>query len=163
MWAEMLTVEDYQNLIDRGWRRSGKYCYKPVMDITCCPLYTIKCEALNFKISKSQKKILKKVNKFLSQSQQESMEDNAQELRDSDNCDTDLPNEIINIEKPSLDIDITKINTSTLNLPMDQSTSSQESKTTPNDEKISIDTPKSSCSKSDTSKNFKPGNKNHRK
>lgn len=42
MWAESLTVEDYQYLIDRGWRRSGKYCYKPVMDITCCPLYTIR-------------------------------------------------------------------------------------------------------------------------
>ncbi|CAH1977898.1 unnamed protein product [Acanthoscelides obtectus] len=42
MWADTLTVEDYQNLIDRGWRRSGKYCYKPTMDETCCPQYTIK-------------------------------------------------------------------------------------------------------------------------
>lgn len=43
MWAHLMTVHDYQDLIDRGWRRSGKYCYKPVMDIVCCPMYTIRC------------------------------------------------------------------------------------------------------------------------
>lgn len=42
MWAEQLTVYDYQDLIDRGWRRSGKYCYKPIINETCCPQYTIR-------------------------------------------------------------------------------------------------------------------------
>ncbi|XP_046752563.1 arginyl-tRNA--protein transferase 1 isoform X1 [Diprion similis] len=65
MWAYTLKVQDYQDLINRGWRRSGNYCYKPIMDQTCCPMYTIKCEALGFKISKSQKKLLKKMSKFL--------------------------------------------------------------------------------------------------
>ncbi|KAK9506616.1 hypothetical protein O3M35_008515 [Rhynocoris fuscipes] len=65
MWAHELTVEDYQNLIDRGWRRSGMYCYKPTMTQTCCPLYTIRCDATNLKLSKSQKKILKRMTKFL--------------------------------------------------------------------------------------------------
>ncbi|XP_050501381.1 arginyl-tRNA--protein transferase 1 isoform X2 [Diabrotica virgifera virgifera] len=65
MWAESLTVDDYQNLIDRGWRRSGKYCYKSIMDQTCCPLYTIRCDVVNFNISKSQKKNIKKINKYL--------------------------------------------------------------------------------------------------
>ncbi|XP_052810980.1 arginyl-tRNA--protein transferase 1-like isoform X1 [Mya arenaria] len=65
MWAHALTVQDYQDLLDRGWRRSGKYVYKPTMDQTCCPMYTIRCEALNFKMRKSHKKVLKKVNKFL--------------------------------------------------------------------------------------------------
>ncbi|KAM0735389.1 Arginyl-tRNA--protein transferase 1 [Formica fusca] len=65
MWAHSLTVQDYQSLIDRGWRRSGCYCYKPTMNLTCCPQYTIKCEALDFRISKSQKKILKRMTKFL--------------------------------------------------------------------------------------------------
>lgn len=64
MWAETLTVQDYQNLIDRGWRRSGKYCYKPIMDQICCPQYTIRCNAMKFTLSKSQKKNIKKVNKF---------------------------------------------------------------------------------------------------
>uniref|UniRef100_A0A0B7ANR0 Arginyl-tRNA--protein transferase 1 n=2 Tax=Arion vulgaris TaxID=1028688 RepID=A0A0B7ANR0_9EUPU len=65
MWAHQMTVKDYQDLIDRGWRRSGMYCYKPTMNLTCCPQYTIRCHALEFKLSKSQKKVIKRVNKFL--------------------------------------------------------------------------------------------------
>ncbi|KAI4890740.1 hypothetical protein NFI96_002634 [Prochilodus magdalenae] len=67
MWSHAMTVQDYQDLIDRGWRRSGKYVYKPVMNKTCCPQYTIRCRALDFQPSKTHKKILKKMNKFLSQ------------------------------------------------------------------------------------------------
>ncbi|XP_071605723.1 arginyl-tRNA--protein transferase 1 isoform X2 [Heliangelus exortis] len=66
MWAHSMTVQDYQDLIDRGWRRSGKYVYKPIMNQTCCPQYTIRCQALHFQTSKSQKKVLKKMLKFLS-------------------------------------------------------------------------------------------------
>lgn len=65
MWTHSLTAQDYQDLIDRGWRRSGKYCYKPTLNMTCCPMYTIRCQALKFKATKSQKKILKKFNKHL--------------------------------------------------------------------------------------------------
>ncbi|XP_041982131.1 arginyl-tRNA--protein transferase 1 [Aricia agestis] len=65
LWAHTMTAADYQNLINRGWRRSGKYCYKPTNDIICCPMYTIRCKALEFKASKSQKKVLKRVNKYL--------------------------------------------------------------------------------------------------
>lgn len=65
MWTHLLTAQDYQDLINRGWRRSGKYCYKPNNRVTCCPLYSIKCDALNFKLSKSHKKILKRMNRFL--------------------------------------------------------------------------------------------------
>ena len=35
------------------------------MDTTCCPHYTIKQEALKFRLSKSHKKVLKLVNRFL--------------------------------------------------------------------------------------------------
>ncbi|XP_041921568.1 arginyl-tRNA--protein transferase 1 isoform X1 [Alosa sapidissima] len=65
MWSHTMTVQDYQDLLDRGWRRSGKYVYKPIMNKTCCPQYTIRCHALKFQPSKSHKKILKKMNKFL--------------------------------------------------------------------------------------------------
>lgn len=65
MWASSLTVEAYQEMIDRGWRRAGKYCYKSIMDKTCCPLYTIRCEALKFEMSKSQKKVIRRVTTFL--------------------------------------------------------------------------------------------------
>ncbi|XP_067156431.1 arginyl-tRNA--protein transferase 1 isoform X1 [Apteryx mantelli] len=66
MWAHSMTVQDYQDLIDRGWRRSGKYVYKPIMNKTCCPQYTIRCQALHFQTSKSHKKVLKKMLKFIS-------------------------------------------------------------------------------------------------
>ena len=65
MWAHQMTCEDYQDLIDRGWRRSGKYCYKPVMDVTCSPQYAIRCEATKFRLSKSQKKVLKTMTDYL--------------------------------------------------------------------------------------------------
>ncbi|XP_074731550.1 arginyl-tRNA--protein transferase 1 isoform X3 [Strix uralensis] len=66
MWAHSMTVQDYQDLIDRGWRRSGKCVYKPIMNQTCCPQYTIRCQALRFQTSKSHKKVLKKMLKFIS-------------------------------------------------------------------------------------------------
>lgn len=42
MWLHYLSVNDYQNLIDRGWRRSGSYGYKPLLQNACCWMYTIK-------------------------------------------------------------------------------------------------------------------------
>ncbi|XP_050094260.1 arginyl-tRNA--protein transferase 1 isoform X2 [Anopheles aquasalis] len=79
LWAHRLSCEDYQDLIDRGWRRSGCYCYKPIMDITCCPAYTIKCNALNFHINKSHKKVIKRLNKFLRDGLKEAHENQAAE------------------------------------------------------------------------------------
>lgn len=65
MWAHRLAGQDYQDLIDRGWRRSGKYMYKPIMNRTCCPLYAIRCEALKFKPSRSQKRVANRMRAFL--------------------------------------------------------------------------------------------------
>ena len=45
-----MRIQDYQVLIDRGWRRSGTYIYKPVMEKTCCPLYAIKYEVFQIKM-----------------------------------------------------------------------------------------------------------------
>ncbi|XP_018398140.1 PREDICTED: arginyl-tRNA--protein transferase 1 isoform X2 [Cyphomyrmex costatus] len=90
MWAHSLTVHDYQSLIDRGWRRSGCYCYKPMMNQTCCPQYTIKCEALDFKISKSQKKILKRMTKFL---KNELTKDNVRGTDEDQQDNIDISNE----------------------------------------------------------------------
>lgn len=64
-WAHTLSTEDYQSLINRNWRRSGQYCYLPTNKTTCCPMYTIKCDAINFKLTRSHKKVLKKMNRFL--------------------------------------------------------------------------------------------------
>ena len=65
MYAYKLSCADYQELMDRGWARCGQLCFKPIMDKTCCPQYGMKCEALNFKLSKSQKKVLMKLRKYL--------------------------------------------------------------------------------------------------
>ncbi|XP_014102049.1 arginyl-tRNA--protein transferase 1 isoform X4 [Bactrocera oleae] len=65
MHSYTMFPQDYQELIDRGWRRSGLYCYKPLNHETCCPCYTIKCDALEFKLTKSHKKILKRMTRFL--------------------------------------------------------------------------------------------------
>lgn len=35
------------------------------MDVTCCPQYAIRCEVSNFKLNKSHKKVMKRVNKYL--------------------------------------------------------------------------------------------------
>nr|CAD7575083.1 unnamed protein product [Timema californicum] len=92
MWAHNLTVTDYQDLIDRGWRRSGLYCYKPTMNLTCCPLYTIRCAALEFKLSKSQKKVLKRMHRFLSHGNTKSNEGRSETPEIMDVCPVmDIP------------------------------------------------------------------------
>lgn len=80
----MLTAQDYQDLINRNWRRSGKYCYRAVNKVTCCPLYTIKCEALNFKLSKSHKKILKRMSRFLKDGRKSMVDGNDKSPDDGD-------------------------------------------------------------------------------
>ncbi|KAH0840053.1 hypothetical protein J3R83DRAFT_1020 [Lanmaoa asiatica] len=55
----------YQRMIDRGWRRSGSYCYAPDLRRSCCPQYTIKLDALAFKPSRSQRKLLNRWNRFV--------------------------------------------------------------------------------------------------
>ncbi|KAH9899760.1 arginine-tRNA-protein transferase [Cubamyces lactineus] len=70
--ALQLSCRVYQKMIDRGWRRSGTYCYKPDLKRSCCPQYTIKfcsdftrLDALQFKPSKSQRKLLNRFNRFV--------------------------------------------------------------------------------------------------
>ncbi|RPD67049.1 hypothetical protein L226DRAFT_529443 [Lentinus tigrinus ALCF2SS1-7] len=60
-----LSCSVYQDMIDRGWRRSGVYCYKPDLRRSCCPQYTIKLDALAFKPSKSQRKLVNRWNRFV--------------------------------------------------------------------------------------------------
>ena len=41
------------------------FCYKPIMAMTCCPQYPIRCDIVNFALSQSQKKVIKRVNRYL--------------------------------------------------------------------------------------------------
>ncbi|KAM0026710.1 putative arginyltransferase [Helianthus debilis subsp. tardiflorus] len=54
LWAHSLTVHDYQ-----GWRRSGCIIYKPEMEKTCCPSYTIRLKASDFVPYKEQVRVAK--------------------------------------------------------------------------------------------------------
>ncbi|XP_069395124.1 arginyl-tRNA--protein transferase 1 isoform X3 [Paralichthys olivaceus] len=90
MWSHTMTVQDYQDLIDRGWRRSGKYVYKPIMNKTCCPQYTIRCHALKFQPSKSHKKILKKMSKFISNGELPTGQDDARPQEPSTVCHAEV-------------------------------------------------------------------------
>ncbi|XP_030444555.2 arginyl-tRNA--protein transferase 2-like isoform X1 [Syzygium oleosum] len=65
LWAHSLTVDDYQDLLDRGWRRCGSYLYKPDMSSTCCPSYTIRLKAADFSPSKEQNRVYRRVERFL--------------------------------------------------------------------------------------------------
>ena len=60
-----LNSDDYQVLMDRGWRRCGQYVYKYDLEKSCCQPYTIRLDVSEFAITKSQKKVLKKFNRFL--------------------------------------------------------------------------------------------------
>lgn len=63
--ATSLTCEDYQMMLDRGWRRSGTYCYKPHMQRTCCPQYTIRLDAKKFNPNKKQRKVVSRWTRYI--------------------------------------------------------------------------------------------------
>uniref|UniRef100_A0ACD5U1K8 Uncharacterized protein n=1 Tax=Avena sativa TaxID=4498 RepID=A0ACD5U1K8_AVESA len=65
LWATSLNAHDYQALLDRGWRRSGSFLYKPEMERTCCPAYTIRLKASDFICSKEQDRVLRRMQRFL--------------------------------------------------------------------------------------------------
>ncbi|KAK9451104.1 arginine-tRNA-protein transferase [Limtongia smithiae] len=62
---ESLTVEDYQELMDRGFRRSGKYLYKPDLLNSCCPQYAIRLAVAQFKPSKEHRQAINRFNRFV--------------------------------------------------------------------------------------------------
>ena len=55
MWVHKLSCEAYQELLDRGWRRSGQWLYRPLPDkqAAChCHPFTIRLDAAHFVPSK---------------------------------------------------------------------------------------------------------------
>ncbi|ODM87214.1 Arginyl-tRNA--protein transferase 1 [Orchesella cincta] len=65
MWAHTMSPENYESLINNGWRRSGCYLYKPRGPVTCCPVYTIRNISSKVEITRSQRKVLKRFKKYL--------------------------------------------------------------------------------------------------
>ncbi|ORY05452.1 hypothetical protein K493DRAFT_275064 [Basidiobolus meristosporus CBS 931.73] len=65
LFAHTLTCKDYQHMINRGWRRSGTYVYKPDLRKTCCKQYTIRLIAKEFQYNKKSRKIVHRFNRFI--------------------------------------------------------------------------------------------------
>ncbi|KAF2199597.1 arginine-tRNA-protein transferase 1 [Delitschia confertaspora ATCC 74209] len=63
--SKTLTVDVYQALIDRGWRRSGTVLYKPDVLRHCCPHYTIRLPVSSFASSRDQRQAVNRWNKFV--------------------------------------------------------------------------------------------------
>ncbi|KAH6618560.1 arginine-tRNA-protein transferase 1 [Boeremia exigua] len=63
--SKSLSVDVYQSLVDRGWRRSGTIFYKPDVLRHCCPHYTIRLPAAELKPSKDQRRTVNKWNDFV--------------------------------------------------------------------------------------------------
>ncbi|KAF9075949.1 arginine-tRNA-protein transferase [Rhodocollybia butyracea] len=80
--AFQISNEVYQIMINRGWRRSGKYCYKPHLLSSCCPPYTIKLDVTSFKPSKHHKKLLNRWNNLVQYGDKEER-DNKRKGRDN--------------------------------------------------------------------------------
>lgn len=53
------------DLLDRGWRRSGCFLYKPEMERTCCPAYTIRLKAGDFVHSKEQLRVSRRMQRYI--------------------------------------------------------------------------------------------------
>ena len=65
VWGYKMTCQDFQDLVDYGFQRSGNFVYRPVMKQTCCPQYVIRLDSKEFKLSKSQKSSIKKFKQYL--------------------------------------------------------------------------------------------------
>ncbi|CAO3570125.1 unnamed protein product [Mortierella alpina] len=63
--AFKLTCQDYQDLLERGWRRFGLYLYKPNLRDSCCRQYTIRLNTSQFVPSKHQRKTVSRVNRYM--------------------------------------------------------------------------------------------------
>ncbi|BFZ58269.1 Arginyl-tRNA--protein transferase 1 [Savitreella phatthalungensis] len=65
VWAHALSPGSYKKLMDRGWRRSGSYLYKPNIALACCALYTIRLDPRAFSAHRTQRHALNKFNRFV--------------------------------------------------------------------------------------------------
>ncbi|KAF2785701.1 arginine-tRNA-protein transferase 1 [Melanomma pulvis-pyrius CBS 109.77] len=63
--SRSLSVDVYQGLVDRGWRRSGTTFYKPDVLRHCCPHYTVRLPAASFAPTKEHRQAVNRWNKHV--------------------------------------------------------------------------------------------------
>ena len=69
--AHALAASTYGELIDDGWRRSGRWLYKPALEASCCAQRTIRVRCEEFAPSKSQRKVMRRLETFLRATERE--------------------------------------------------------------------------------------------
>uniref|UniRef100_A0A1I7ZA10 Arginyl-tRNA--protein transferase 1 n=1 Tax=Steinernema glaseri TaxID=37863 RepID=A0A1I7ZA10_9BILA len=84
MMAFTVSNAIFNDLLDRGWSRSGRYVYKPIMAKTCCPQYTIRLDVTQVRLSRMQKRVLRNMNRFLAEDKKPSRKE-VEEVRGSQN------------------------------------------------------------------------------
>lgn len=67
LWAHNLTPESYQSMLDRGWRRSGQYIYRPDCgkNGTCCAQLAIRLDVKSFKPNREQRQAFNSIQSFV--------------------------------------------------------------------------------------------------
>jgi len=73
--AHALAASTYGALIDDGWRRSGRWLYKPALEASCCAQRTIRVRCESFAPSKSQRKVMRRLETFLRTTAEEEKEE----------------------------------------------------------------------------------------
>lgn len=63
--VDSMTTSQYKQLADRGFRRSGKYLYKPDLKNSCCALYTIRLDVNRYSPSKEQRKCFNRFTRMV--------------------------------------------------------------------------------------------------
>ncbi len=63
--SHSLSAQFYEDLLCRGWRRSGTLLYRPNQRTSCCPHYTIRLDALAFKATKEQRQAVNRFNRYV--------------------------------------------------------------------------------------------------
>lgn len=71
VWSEKMSAQDFQELVDRGCQRSGKFVYLPANKLTCCPQYIFRLDVSTFRASKSQRRAVRRFNEYLLKGRQE--------------------------------------------------------------------------------------------
>ena len=77
--SHKMGVDDYQLLMDRGWRRSGSYYYKSDLELSCCLLHTIRLKARDFVFDSAHRRVIRKFNQYLNGQEEDHEEDEKKE------------------------------------------------------------------------------------
>lgn len=56
-----MQLNHYQMLLDRGWRRSGVYYYRPAPNLSCCQAFSIRLDTDEYEPRIAHLKVLKRM------------------------------------------------------------------------------------------------------